>query len=42
MNHEGIGTDVWFLVATSLATEKISVATKLATQLQIMNANIMI
>jgi hypothetical protein len=25
--------DVWFLVATSLATEKISVATQLATQL---------
>jgi hypothetical protein len=25
--------DVWFLVAISLATEKISVATQLATQL---------
>jgi hypothetical protein len=27
------GSDVWFIVATSLATEKISVATQLATQL---------
>jgi hypothetical protein len=27
------GLDVWFLVATSLVTEKISVATQLATQL---------
>jgi hypothetical protein len=27
------GPDVWFLVATLLATEKISVATQLATQL---------
>jgi hypothetical protein len=27
------GSDVWFVVATSLATEKNSVATQLATQL---------
>jgi hypothetical protein len=27
------GSDVWFLVAISLATEKIPVATQLATQL---------
>jgi hypothetical protein len=32
------GLDVWFLVAISLATEKISVATQLATQLQVVLA----